>query len=205
LRTLFFTIIVKPLLVFFIGMRVRGRDRLPKAHPFIMVANHASHLDTIALLSLFPPRDLCRVRPVAAADYFERNRVVSRVCHVLFNILSIERKSVSRDANPLDALRRAIQEGTSLIIFPEGTRSSSGEIRDFHSGVAHIIRDFPGVPVIPVYLSNMGRALPKGEVILLPFICEVNVGEPMFPAGSKEEIMTALRTAVGRLQGESMW
>src|SRR5262245_7280230 len=77
LQMLVFALMMKPFMIFFIGLRVRGREHLPKDHPFIIVANHSSHLDTMCLLSLFPLSVLRRVRPVAAADYFERNPFVS--------------------------------------------------------------------------------------------------------------------------------
>lgn len=205
IRIIFFTFIVRPLLVFFIGIRVRGNNNLPKQRSFIMIANHASHLDTAALMNLFSLKDLNRIRPVAAADYFNRNKVTSLISRLFFNILPIERKHVCRDHNPLENLREALSRGESLIIFPEGTRSLSGEMGPFHSGVAHVIKEYPQVPLIPVYMSNMGRALPKGEFIILPFICEINIGFPIFPSGSKEEIMDTLRQAVIQLKGESSW
>ena len=205
IRIIFFGFIVRPLLIFFMGIRVRGKNNLPKQHPFIIIANHASHLDTATLMNLFPLKDLNRIRPVAAADYFCRNKVIALISHLLFNILPVERKHVCREHNPLEDLRKSLSKGESLIIFPEGTRSSSSEMGLFHSGVAHVIKEYPQIPVIPVYMSNMGRALPKGEFIILPFICEVNIGTPIFPIGTKEEIMDTLRQAVVQLKGESSW
>ena len=150
-------------------------------------------------------QDLKRIRPVAAADYFNRNAVIAFVSGLLFNILPIERKHICREQNPLDDLRESLKKGESLIVFPEGTRSLTGDVGSFHTGIAHLVKEFPRVPVVPVYLSNMGRALPKGEFILLPFICEVNVGEPVFPQGSKEEIMSILRQEILKLRKEASW
>jgi len=205
LQIIFFALLVRPLLAFFIGVRVRGLKELPRQHPFIIVANHTSHLDAVALLNLFPLKDLARIRPVAAADYFHRNAMVAWFSHCFFNILPIERQHISREHNPLPVLREALMRGESLIIFPEGTRSVSGDLGAFHSGIAHMIQEFPQIPVIPVFMSNMGRALPKGEFILLPFICEVNIGTPVFVQGSKEDILNALRDAFLKLRGESSW
>lgn len=205
IRIIFFTLIVHPLLAFFIGLRVRGREYLPHKGPLILVANHSSHLDTVVLLSLFPLKILEQVRPVAAADYFNRNQCVSLISRLLFNILPIERKHITRGLNPLDDLRAAISMGEVLIVFPEGTRGCSGEIGPFQTGIAHIIKEYPQIPVLPVYLSNMGRALPKGELILVPFICEVSIGKPLFLSGTKEEIMHALREAVLGMKGDSKW
>lgn len=200
MRNLFFLLIVKPFLTFFIGLRVYGRKNLPQRHPFIIVANHSSHLDTVALLSIFPISELRNIRPVAASDYFERNKFVSLITHTFFNILSIERCHVDRKHNPLKILEDAIGNNQSLIFFPEGTRASSEEIGTFQTGIIHLVKDFPSAPIIPVYLSNMGRALPKGEFIFIPFICEVRIGEPLLLRGSKDEILSTLKEAILNLK-----
>src|SRR6266404_3207484 len=85
-QTSFFALALRPFLTLFIGLRVRGREHLPGNDPFILVANHSSHLDTLSLLSLFALRRLPRLRPVAAADYFQRNKLVLLLTRTLFNI-----------------------------------------------------------------------------------------------------------------------
>jgi len=198
-QLIFFALVLRPFLTLFIGLRVRGREHLP-AGPFIMIANHSSHLDTVSLLGLFPLRRLSRIRPVAAADYFERNVLVSLFSKTLFNILPISRKKITTDTNPLPRMEAALHAGQSLILFPEGTRGSGGELAHFHSGAAHLIEKCPGVPVVPVYLVNMGRSLPKGEWIPVPFFCEVRIGLPQKFPGHGREITTALETAVRQLR-----
>ncbi len=194
-----FALAIKPSMALFIGLRVRGREHLAISEPFILIANHSSHLDTISLLSLFPLSRLRRIRPVAAADYFERNRFVSLFTKTLFNILPIARKNITTENNPLRRMRAAIEAGDSLIIFPEGTRGSGEQIGEFRSGVAHLIEKMPDVPVIPAYLVNMGRSLPKGEFIPVPFFCEIRIGAPRVLQGSRQEITRALEAAVREL------
>lgn len=196
----FFALLLRPFLTLFIGLRVRGREHLPKADPFILIANHASHLDTLSLLSLFPLSRLRHLRPVAAADYFERNKFVSVLSRTLFNILPIARKGITRETNPVSRMEEALQTGQSLIIFPEGTRGSGEELAKFHSGAANLIEKCPEVPVVPIYLVNMGRSLPKGEWIPVPFFCEVRVGEPRRLQGNRREITTELEATVGKLR-----
>jgi 1-acyl-sn-glycerol-3-phosphate acyltransferase len=196
----FFALVLRPFLTLFIGLRVRGREHLPHAAPFIMVANHSSHLDTVSLLGLFPLRKLSQLRPVAAADYFERNALVSAVSKTLFNILPISRKRITADTNPLPRMEAALRAGQSLILFPEGTRGSGEDLAHFHSGAAHLIEKCPEVPVVPVYLVNMGRSLPKGEWIPVPFFCEVRIGPPQKIQGNCREITAALETAVRQLR-----
>jgi len=194
-----FILIVKPFMALFIGLRVRGREHLAGSAPFILIANHSSHLDTISLLSLFPLGRLRRIRPVAAADYFERNKFVSIFTKTLFNILPIARKNITTENNPLRRMREALQAGDSLIIFPEGTRGSGDQVGEFRSGVAHLIEKLPDVPVVPAYLVNMGRSLPKGEFIPVPFFCEIRIGAPRVFSGSRQEITKALEAAVREL------
>ena len=195
-QMLFFAFAIKPFMALFIGLRVRGREHLTGSEPIILVANHSSHLDTMSLLSLFPLSKLRGIRPVAAADYFERNAFVSILTKTLFNILPIARKNITSENNPLRRMREAIAAGDSLIIFPEGTRGSGRELGEFRSGVAHLIEKVPGVPVVPAYLVNMGRSLPKGEFIPVPFFCEIRIGAPRVMTGTRQEITRALEAAV---------
>jgi 1-acyl-sn-glycerol-3-phosphate acyltransferase len=200
IQIVFTALLLRPFMALFIGLRVRGREHLPPKDPFILIANHSSHLDTLSLLSLFPLWRLPRIRPVAAADYFERNRFVSVMSRSLFNILPIARRGLTPETNPIPLMESVLRAGQSLIIFPEGTRGTSGEPGHFHSGASHLVEKCPDVPVIPVFLINMGRSLPKGEWIPVPFFCEVRVGPPHFPKGSRREITATLETAVHELQ-----
>jgi 1-acyl-sn-glycerol-3-phosphate acyltransferase len=201
LQVAFFALVVRPFMALFIGLRVRGRELLPAADPFVLIANHTSHLDTVSLLSLFPLRRLARVRPVAAADYFERTRLRSWLSHTLFNILGVERKRVTKEANPLARMLESLRAGDSLILFPEGTRGTGGEAGHFLPGVAHLVEAAPEVPVVPAFLVNMGRSLPKGEWLPVPFFCEVRLGPPLHPRGSRDEILRQLEAAVAALAG----
>lgn len=197
-----FALIIRPFMALFIGLRVRGREHLVRSAPFVLVANHSSHLDTISLLSLFGLSRLRRIRPVAAADYFERNAFVSIFTKTLFNILPIARKNINAENNPLRKMREAIEAGDSLIIFPEGTRGSGEQMGNFRSGVAHLIEEVPDLTIIPAYLVNMGRSLPKGEFIPVPFFCEIRIGAPRVIKGSRKEITRTLENAVRELAEE---
>ena len=198
-----FALAIKPFMALFIGLRVRGREHLFGSEAFVLIANHSSHLDTISLLSLFPLSRLRSVRPVAAADYFERNRFVSLFTKTVFNILPIARKNITTENNPLRRMREALEAGDSLIIFPEGTRGSGEQIGEFRSGVAHLIEKMPDVAIVPAYLVNMGRSLPKGEFIPVPFFCEIRIGAPRVLNGSRQEITRALEAAVRDLAPEA--
>src|SRR5437868_6773159 len=195
-----FALLVKPFMALFIGLRVRGREHLPRNGQFILVANHASHLDTISLLALFRLTHLRRIRPVAAADYFERNRFVSFLTKTFFNILPIARRGITAENNPMERMQQALAAGDSLILFPEGTRGSGQEIGPFRSGIAHLVAKLPEVPVVPAYLANMGRSLPKGEIIPVPFFCEIRLGAPLKCSGARQQIVRSLEDAVRALK-----
>ncbi len=203
LQIAFFLLVVHPFLTLFIGLRVRGREHLPAEGRFLLIANHTSHLDTVSLLALFPLSQLRRIRPVAAADYFERNRVVSWLTRTLFNILPIERNRdrITPENDPRRKMRDALEAGYALILFPEGTRrSTADEVGRFKSGVASLVEGVPALPVVPAYLVNMGRSLPKGEWVPVPFFCEVHIGPPRVLSGPSADIVRSLETAVSSLR-----
>ena len=199
-QIILFALLVKPFMTLFIGLRVRGREHLPPAGQFILVANHSSHLDTASLLTLFRLTHLRYIRPVAAADYFERNAFVSLLTKTFFNILPIARRGITAENNPLARMQQALAAGDSLIIFPEGTRGTGESIGPFRSGIAHLVAKLPDVPVVPAYLANMGRSLPKGEIIPVPFFCEIRLGEPLLLSGNRQQIIHSLEDAVRALK-----
>lgn len=196
LQSAFFLLFLRPFFILFIGLRVRGRDHLPARDPFILIANHSSHLDAASLLALFPLSRLHRIRPVAAKDYFERNAAVAWLSHTLFNILPIARKDISSESDPIAEMGRALERGESLILFPEGTRGSGPDPAPFHSGIARLLEGAPEVRVVPAYLANLGRSLPKGEFLPVPFFCEVRIGPSLKPTGSRAEVLAQLQDAV---------
>jgi len=196
----FTLLFLRPFLAFFIGLRVRGREHLPERDPFILIANHSSHLDTASLLGLFPVSRLRRIRPCAAADYFERTRLIAFLSHTLFNILPIRRAGIVAEDHPIQRMREALERGESLLLFPEGTRGRGPEMAPFKPGIACLVEQLPQVPVVPAYLANMGRALPRGEFLPVPFFCEVRIGAPLRLSGTREEIVAALRAAVEALR-----
>jgi len=192
----FFLVVVKPLLSILIGVNVFGRQHLPAQGQFILIANHNSHLDALALMNLFPLTKLHRVRPVAAADYFMTNVLLRWFACDLINIVPIPRTGITKANNPLTRMAEALELGTSLIVFPEGSRGAPETMQAFKSGVAHLIHKFPNIPVIPVYMRGMGQNLPKGEVLVIPFFCDVMIGPPQHYSGSKDEITAAMEATI---------
>lgn len=200
LRALFFLLVVRPLVLIGLGINIRRREALPTEGPAIIVANHNSHLDTLVILSLFPLALLPRVHPVAAADYFLRNRVLAWFATKIIGIIPIKRGA--KGGNPLAPCFEALRRGEIVIIYPEGSRGEPEQMAEFKKGIALISRRFPEVPVIPLYLHGLGKALPKGEAILVPFFCDAFVGKPLFWQDDSEGFMLALGQEMKSLASE---
>jgi 1-acyl-sn-glycerol-3-phosphate acyltransferase len=169
LRFLFYAVFIRVIVLIVLGLNVRHRERLPKAGPGIIVANHNSHLDTMVLMSLFPLRLLPKLHPVAAVDYFLTSRLVSWFTLKVVGILPIKRTVSRGDDSPLAPCNQALADGQLLIIFPEGSRGEPEQMQSFKGGIARLAESNPTVPVTPLFLHGLGKALPKGETVLVPF------------------------------------
>ena len=199
LRYLWFVLVIRPLVLLIVGVNVRHHEKLVSSQPAIIVANHNSHLDTMVLISLFPLKLLKKIRPVAAADYFLRNKLLSWFALKIIGIIPISRNIGKSKEDPLAGCSQALEQGEILIFFPEGTRGEPEKITSFKTGIAHLAKGYPKVPVIPVFLYGLGKALPRGECILIPFFCDVVVGDQLFWTGSSAEFMDKLENTMRAL------
>ena len=203
LRHAFSWLVVRPVVLIGLGLNVRHRERLPQDGPAILVANHNSHLDTLVLMTLLPAGLLPRVRPVAAADYFLANPIVAWFSQTVIGIIPVHRGGrSSSDNDPLAGAARALAAGDVVILFPEGTRGEPEEMADLKSGVAHLAKRFPEVPVVPVFLHGLGKTLPRGSFIPVPFFVDVVVGEPLFGHEDHRAFIHDLGRRIESLDGE---
>lgn len=202
LRWLFFAGPVRLLVLLVLGLNVRGRENLPAQGPAIIVANHNSHLDTLTLISLMPLALLGKVRPVAALDYFLKNKWLAWFATRIIGILPIDRQTGS---NPLSGSTAALARGEILILFPEGSRGQPEQIAEFKRGVALLVKQNPDVPVIPVFMHGVGKALPKGTWIIVPFIFDIFIGPPVPWRNDAKQFMADLRGAIDGLAAQGQF
>jgi 1-acyl-sn-glycerol-3-phosphate acyltransferase len=150
----------------------------PKAEQRIYFANHQSHFDWVLLWAALP-RDLRAVtRPIAARDYWTATPLKRWITREIFNAVYVNRQRTA-DEDPLEPLLQALRQGDSLVIFPEGTRGNQGDPAAFKAGLFHLAQAHPAVPLIPAWINNVQRVMPKGEVVPVPILCSVTFGAPM--------------------------
>ncbi|MCG8449882.1 MAG: 1-acyl-sn-glycerol-3-phosphate acyltransferase [Pirellulales bacterium] len=182
---------------FISGVSVRWVDSQPDTCQRVYFANHTSHLDVVLVWSALPTEVRQLTRPIAAKDYWERG-FVRRHLHKVFNAMLIDRKEIKVHQSPVDMMLREIGDTHSLILFPEGGRSFGEEIGEFKSGLYYLSKKRPELELIPVYLNNMNRILPRGEFLPVPLLSSLTFGPPMWlEAGEpKMEFLARAREAV---------
>ncbi|QRM57409.1 lysophospholipid acyltransferase family protein [Sinorhizobium sp. BG8] len=152
----------------------------PSHRQRIYFANHSSHGDFILLASCLPPQERARTRAVAGADYWRAGPIRRFFAEVLLRTVLVERNWVERTEDPIAVMLRAIDEGQSLIFFPEGTRNMGEEpLQRFRSGLYNLAIARPDVELVPCWIENMSRVLPKGAFLPVPLLCRVIFGSPI--------------------------
>lgn len=184
------------------GATIRWIDCQPDTCQRIYFANHTSHLDAVVLWSALP-RELRRItRPVAAKDYWSKGWLKPHMAKS-FNALLVDRKEIKVHRSPIDIMLSQMGDVYSLILFPEGGRSSGDEeMSDFKSGLYYMGKKRPDLELVPVYIDNVNRILPRGEVLPVPLLSCITIGPPIFlEAGEpKNEFLKRARQAVLQLK-----
>ncbi len=150
----------------------------PKAEQRIYFANHQSHFDWVLLWAALPQDLRATTRPIAARDYWTSSPLKHWITREIFNAVYVSRQRTD-DEDPLEPLIQALQSGDSLVIFPEGTRGHAADPASFKAGLYHLALAFPNAQLIPAWIANVQRVMPKGEVIPVPLLCSVTFGAPM--------------------------
>jgi 1-acyl-sn-glycerol-3-phosphate acyltransferase len=205
LRMLFAVCVAYPVVLLWLGIHVRHRERLPVKGPAIVAANHNSHLDILALLSLFPLLSIPQVQPAAAADYFFKTKWLKWFALNVVGIIPVVRGGAHGERDPLEDCYRALEQGKILVIFPEGTRGEPEQMAELKSGIWHLARRFPQAPVIPVHMHGLGKSMPKGTWIPVPFFVTVAIGRALSWHEDKQVFMSALRARFTQLHHKTLF
>jgi 1-acyl-sn-glycerol-3-phosphate acyltransferase len=170
-----------------VGAYARWIGTGPAATQRIYFANHTSHIDTLAIWSSLPRALRRRTRPIAARDYWGKG-IRKYIATRGLGAVLIDRVREDANVDPLEPLRASLRDGDSLIIFPEGTRGTSAVPARFRSGLWRLGTEFPNVELVPVYLDNLHRSLPKGALLPVPMVCTVRFGTPMSVGSTPKDV-----------------
>ena len=162
------------------GAQARWLGCAPAPVQRIYFGNHSSHADFVLIWASLPPMLRAGTRPVAGADYWEKGSVRRYLIHQVLKGVLVDRERRDVTVSPVDTIVSALDAGHSLIFFPEGTRNTTDEtLLPFRSGLYHIACRRPDVELVPVWMENLGRVLPKGEIVPVPLLCSINFGAPL--------------------------
>ena len=194
------------------GVQVQWAGCEPSERQRIYFANHTSHLDFVVLWSALPSEIRRHTRPVAAKDYWEETPLRRYFAENVFNAVLVQRGAMAKASSPEEAkfigrslieeMAAALGETHSLILFPEGTRGTGEKLGEFRAGLYHLALRRPDVELVPAYLENMNRILPKGEFLPVPMLCLLTFGKPMQVEADEEKdaFLERAQEAVGTLR-----
>ena len=179
------------------GAQARWQGCPPKAEQRIYFANHQSHVDLVLMWAALPEELRSITRPIAAKDYWTKTRFKKWITTAVFNAIYVDRVKTG-EQDPLEPLVEALNQGDSIILFPEGTRGNHEEPQSFKSGLYNLALKFPHVVLVPAWINNVQRVMPKGEVVPVPILCSVTFGAPLVLGADEERghFLTRARQAV---------
>ena len=186
------SVIWRSFLRFIIGVKYVNRSVLKSQKQFILIANHNSHLDSMAIMSAMPMAMVHKVHPIAAEDFFGDKSTKEFLMKHFVNAILIPRKRPEKPGDPdaLQIMSDLLIKGDSIILYPEGTRGEPGVMQDFKKGIALMVQRHPDVPVVPIFLDGLHKSMPKGVSVFLPSNSKLFVGEPIkFKSLETEDIL----------------
>jgi 1-acyl-sn-glycerol-3-phosphate acyltransferase len=183
------------------GARAIWHGAQPEARVRVYYANHRSHGDFVLIWAILPSALRAMTRPVAGADYWLRSRLRRYLIKHVFRGVLINRH-VKRGDDPIGAMLEPLAAGESLIVFPEGTRNQGDGLLPFKSGIHHLAEKRPETEFVPVWIENLGRAMPKGGMLVVPLLCTVTLGTPVIlePGECRADFLTRCRDALIALE-----
>jgi 1-acyl-sn-glycerol-3-phosphate acyltransferase len=175
-----YSFLIRWFLKIIIGVKFDDANFLKLEKQFIIVANHNSHLDTMTIMASLPSKIIDKVKPVAAADHFGKTKLKGILTNYFVNTLLIQRKrdKENLENDPINKMIKAIDEGYSLIIFPEGTRGEPEQQQPLKPGVAYVLQSRSKIKYVPAFMVGMGKAMPKDDNLIVPFNSSLTYGKP---------------------------
>src|SRR5919109_516921 len=162
------------------GVRANWLGCKPDPRPRVYYANHNSHGDFVLIWTVLPPALRRHTRPVAGADYWTVTAPRRFFGDRVFHAVLIDRNRSSRQDDPIAQMAAALDGGSSLILFPEGTRNTTeARLLPFKTGLYHLAVARPQIELLPVWIENLNRVMPKGEFVPIPLLCTVTFGAPL--------------------------
>lgn len=175
-----FKVTLKNFLRLFVGLSFPSTKHFPVTTQCIYVTNHNSHLDTAAFLAMIPMSQHLNTHPIAANDYFGKSPWAKAFFEFFFNTLLIERKGLKNFEKSMSTINEALNQKKSLLFFPEGSRGEPEVMGQFKNGIAYILKAHPTLPFVPIYMQGLGKAMPKGDSVIIPHESKVVIGQPVF-------------------------
>ncbi len=199
-KILFFALIVRPVVLFVLGLNKRGMNNLPQNGPAVLAANHNSHLDTLVLMSLYPLSALHKLRPVAAADYFFRNAILKWFALSCIGIVPLDRTGETDREKLFAPCHEALDQGDILILYPEGSRGKPEERGRLRKGLFYLLKERKATPITPVLMNGLGYVLPKGEALIVPYCCDVIIGRAIKAESNPKQFIEHLSNSFDELE-----
>ncbi|MDF2454292.1 MAG: hypothetical protein K0R51_285 [Cytophagaceae bacterium] len=204
---LLYSFIIRWFLRVFVGVKFDKADFLLKEKQFIIVANHNSHLDTLTIMASLPRKIVHKVRPVAAADHFGKTKWKEMLSNFFINAVLIQRKrdKENPENDPINRMVKALDEGYSLILFPEGTRGEPEVQQPLKPGISYVLIQRPHIKYVPAYMKGMGKAMPKDDNLIVPFTSSLTYGRPRQAASlDTSDILQQIERDLNRLKDSTI-
>ncbi len=189
-----------------VGVKFESAKFLLDEKQFIIVANHNSHLDTMTLLASLPSKIIHKVKPVAAVDHFGKTKLKGKLTSFFVNALLIKRgrDKDNPENDPIHKMLKELDEGYSLILFPEGTRGEPEIDQPLKKGIGILLSQRPEIKFVPAYMKGMGKAMPKNDSLLVPFNSTLTYGKPSKTVSNNvEEIVRQIEQAFKELKSKT--